>query len=126
MKVVVTHEAVRRGFSYALGKAAGQKPTGSGDPANEFSITTVANKTNGVFDGTYTVELPDGHISQVQLEAVVNDPNPEQAPLSYTGLRRSEYPSIADQMDMIYWDLKNGTATFTDAIDVVKAAYPKM
>lgn len=39
--------------------------------------------------------------------------------------RRAAYPSIADQLDMQYWDAKNGTTTWADAIAAVKAAHPK-
>lgn len=39
--------------------------------------------------------------------------------------RRAAYPSIADQLDMQYWDAKNGTTTWADAIAAVKTAHPK-
>lgn len=35
------------------------------------------------------------------------------------------YPSLEEQADMAYWDRKNGTTTLDDALDAVKAAYPK-
>ena len=35
------------------------------------------------------------------------------------------YPSIADQLDMQYWDKKNGTTTWVDAIAKVKSDNPK-
>ena len=39
--------------------------------------------------------------------------------------RKVEYPSIEDQLDMQYWDKKNGTTTWVDAITKVKTDYPK-
>jgi len=36
-----------------------------------------------------------------------------------------KYPSIPDQLDMIYWDGVNGTTNFQAAITAVKAASPK-
>lgn len=39
--------------------------------------------------------------------------------------RVKEYPSIQEQLDMQYWDLVNGTNTWQDAINAVKAKYPK-
>ena len=39
--------------------------------------------------------------------------------------RASSYPSIGDQLDMIYKDMKNNTSTHADAIEVVKTKYPK-
>ena len=39
--------------------------------------------------------------------------------------RAAAYPSIADQLDMQYWDEVNSTTTWKDAIAKVKADYPK-
>ena len=39
--------------------------------------------------------------------------------------RRSQYPSIGDQLDMQYKDLINGTTTWKDAIAKVKRNNPK-
>jgi hypothetical protein len=39
--------------------------------------------------------------------------------------RRLAYPSIQDQLDMMYKDEINGTTTWKDAIEKVKADYPK-
>ena len=36
------------------------------------------------------------------------------------------YPSIGDQLDMQYWDKINGTNNWQDAINAVKAQYPKV
>ena len=35
------------------------------------------------------------------------------------------YPSIGDQLDLQYWDKKNGTKKWEEAIDKVKADHPK-
>lgn len=45
--------------------------------------------------------------------------------LPYSQKRLGEYPSIQEQLDMQYWDLVNGTTTWQDAINAVKAKYPK-
>ena len=39
--------------------------------------------------------------------------------------RDRQYPEITDQLDMIYWDKKNGTKKWEEAIDKVKAENPK-
>ena len=39
--------------------------------------------------------------------------------------RERQYPSIQDQLDMQYWDRKNGTKTWEESIDKVKADNPK-
>ena len=44
---------------------------------------------------------------------------------AYKEQRAAEYPSIPDQLDMQYWDEKNNTTTWKDAIDKVKSDYPK-
>ena len=46
-------------------------------------------------------------------------------PDEYKYKRQQEYPSIPDQLDMQYHDLKNGTTTWEDAIKSVKVKYPK-
>lgn len=49
----------------------------------------------------------------------------ELAATQYQRDRAMAYPSLAEQMDMQYWDKINGTTTWQDAIAVVKAKYPK-
>lgn len=44
---------------------------------------------------------------------------------SYVELRLKEYPSIPDQLDMIYWDKINGTNMWLDLISSIKQKYPK-
>ena len=44
---------------------------------------------------------------------------------SFKKLRREKYDLITDQLDQLYWDKKNGTNTWEESIDAVKAAYPK-
>jgi len=39
--------------------------------------------------------------------------------------RQQAYGSIADQLDMQYWDLVNGTTTWKDHIAQVKSDNPK-
>ena len=39
--------------------------------------------------------------------------------------RQKAYPSIQQQLDMMYWDNVNGTTTWKDAIAQVKADNPK-
>ena len=44
---------------------------------------------------------------------------------SYKSKRRDAFPSIAEQLDMQYWDAVNGTTTWKDAIAKVKSDNPK-
>ena len=43
----------------------------------------------------------------------------------YKRKRAVEYPSLQEQLDMQYWDKKNGTTTWVDAIAKVKSDNPK-
>ncbi len=43
----------------------------------------------------------------------------------YQNPRKKAYPSIQDQLDMQYWDKKNGTTMWVDAIAKVKSDNPK-
>jgi hypothetical protein len=47
------------------------------------------------------------------------------AALKYQRDRKKEYPAMADQLDMQYWDQVNGTTTWKDAISKVKTDNPK-
>ena len=49
----------------------------------------------------------------------------ELSKLDYRFKRADEYPSIQEQLDMQYWDKKNGTTTWIDAIAKVKSDNPK-
>lgn len=46
-------------------------------------------------------------------------------PPSYKELRAKEYPPIQDQLDMMYWDKRNGTNNWEKTITAVKEKYPK-
>ena len=43
----------------------------------------------------------------------------------YKEKRKAEYPDWQTQMDQQYWDKKNGTTTWVDAISKVKSDNPK-
>jgi|APGre2960657404_1045060.scaffolds.fasta_scaffold01791_8 hypothetical protein len=45
---------------------------------------------------------------------------------TYGPLRRDAYPSLSDQLDMLYWDNVNGTRLWADAITQIKATFPKL
>ena len=44
---------------------------------------------------------------------------------TYAEKRAVAYPSIPDQLDMIYWDKVNGTNLWQEKIAEIKAKYPK-
>ena len=45
--------------------------------------------------------------------------------VKYKKDRATAYPSIQDQLDMQYWDKKNGTTTWVEAVAKVKSDNPK-
>ncbi|PLX68628.1 MAG: hypothetical protein C0603_05605 [Denitrovibrio sp.] len=55
-----------------------------------------------------------------------NTPDVYQEPEpTYIELRQAEYPSLAEQLDMQYWDSVNGTTVWADTIQSIKDKYPK-
>ena len=44
---------------------------------------------------------------------------------NYAEKRRAAYPSIEDQLDMIYWDKVNDTNLWLEKITEIKTKYPK-
>jgi len=80
------------------------------------SVVTIDDGT-GAFD-------KDGN--KVTLEqSKIDAARVELAKLDYKYKREAAYPSIADQLDMQYWDKKNGTTTWVDAVAKVKSDNPK-
>ena len=59
---------------------------------------------------------------QIEAEATASRFNA----LPYDQKRALSYPSMTEQLDMLYWDGVNGTTTWADAIAAVKAKYPKV
>ena len=70
--------------------------------------------TLGAFD-------KDGNKVTIDESAV----NAWQDPEQYKYDRASAYASLAEQLDMQYWDRVNGTSTWKEHIDAVKTAHPK-
>ncbi len=50
---------------------------------------------------------------------------PQKPEPTYQEQRAAAYPSIKEQMDMIYWDQVNGTHIWQDKIAEIKKTYPK-
>ena len=61
-------------------------------------------------------ELILAKIAELQAEYEANQ---------YQRDREVAYPTIQEQLDMQYWDKINGTNNWQDAINAVKAQYPK-
>ena len=59
------------------------------------------------------------------IQAKLSELQAEYNAQEYARNRSSEYPTWQEQMDMQYWDAKNGTTTWQEAIESVKTKYPK-
>jgi len=49
----------------------------------------------------------------------------EEKKLVYLDKRRVAYPSVQEQLDMLYHDMVNGTETWVQEIEKVKQQYPQ-
>jgi len=67
-----------------------------------------------------TQPIPANEILAKQQELIA-----EYNAKQYQRDRAKAYPSIQEQLDMQYWDKVNGTDTWEQAINAVKAQYPK-
>jgi hypothetical protein len=67
-----------------------------------------------------TTPIPANEILSKQQELIA-----EYNAKQYQRDRAKEYPSIQEQLDLQYWDKINGTNNWQDAINAVKAQYPK-
>ena len=66
---------------------------------------------------------PDSQPTEAECQVVWDRYEADQLASQYQ--RDRTYPSVGDQLDMIYHDQVNGTTTFKDAIEAIKAKYPK-
>ena len=63
----------------------------------------------------------EGKEIELDLDAINNWVYPEE----YKYKRQQEYKPLAEQLDMQYHDVQDGTETWLDHIKEVKAKYPK-
>lgn len=78
------------------------------------------NKLHWLDDAGYEYLLPAGSVQITDEEAESLRPQPPA--LTYRDLRAAEYPSFADQFDLLY---HGGTDAWKTAIQAVKDKYPK-
>ena len=63
--------------------------------------------------------------SEAEVNAELTRLQTEYNNKQYQRNRATSYPSVRDQLDMQYWDKKNGTTTWVDAVAKVKSDNPK-
>ena len=83
----------------------------------------------GIYDNDLTrIDWQDeskSHPSDADIEAELVRLQAEYDAQEYARNREAEYPSMGDQMDMMYKDNKNSTTTHADAVEAVKTKWPK-
>lgn len=84
----------------------------------EFSINS--EDINQITWHNGTQPIPANEILAKQQELIA-----EYNAKQYQRDRAKAYPSIQEQLDMQYWDKVNGTDNWEQAINAVKAQYPK-
>jgi hypothetical protein len=84
------------------------------------SVTVDANDINKITWHNGTTPIPANEILAKQQELIT-----EYNSNKYQRDRAVDYPSLADQLDMQYWDKINGTNKWQQAINAVKQKYPK-
>lgn len=72
-------------------------------------------------DGTLVVKNKEGNTVDVDMALVNAWVDPDEYKIN----RAFAYPSIKEQLDMMYWDSVNGTTKWADAIAKVKTDFPK-
>lgn len=96
-------------------------------PTNHNGISNWINDEQAVLtEGYFPVAIPETPQGMVFKNYVLNDGivTAEFEPY-YAAQRRAEYPPIAEQLDMQYWDKHYGTSIWYDTISAIKAKYPK-
>ena len=72
-------------------------------------------------EGVWSAYDKDGKEVSIDINAV----NTEYAKEDYIDKREDAYLPIEEQLDQLYWDKKNGTNKWVEAIDKVKSDNPK-
>ena len=88
------------------------------NPTAQVSVN--ADDINQITWHNGTTPIPANEILAKQQELIT-----EYNSNKYQRDRAVDYPSLADQLDMQYWDKINGTNKWQQAINAVKQKYPK-
>ena len=88
------------------------------NPTAQVSVN--ADDINQITWHNGTTPIPTNQILAKQQELIA-----EYNSKQYQRDRAKSYPSIQEQLDLQYWDKVNGTSNWQNAINAVKAQYPK-
>ena len=106
-----------------------------GEPTNEaeflvaFRPITGADSNGSAIENadasTWTINWANVVAKKAELEKEFTDNEYQRKRSGIDGTTDTVYASIAEQLDMQYWDSINGTTKWKDHIAAVKAKYPK-
>lgn len=85
----------------------------------------VGGGISGADDGTLMEYRGKTPPTEAEIDAKFKSMLDDWEAKQYQRDRSISYPSLQDQLDMLYWDRKNGTKTWEESIDKVKADNPK-
>ena len=91
------------------------------------AIASLRKGAEWVLDGD-ELEWLDQNQTQptdAEIAAEITRLEADYAAKQYQRDRAAAYPSLAEQLDMQYWDSVNGTAVWADTIAAIKERYPK-
>ena len=92
-------------------------------PLDHRAIRKAYPNVATIDDGTGAFDSSGNKVTLVQSN--IDAARVELNKLKYKDERASQYPSVQDQLDMQYWDKKNGTNKWVEAVDKVKSDNPK-
>lgn len=106
-----------------------------GEPTNEAEFLEAFRPITGIDSNgsaienadasTWTITWADVVAKKAELEKEFTDKEYQRKRSGIDGTTDTVYASIAEQLDMQYWDSINGTTKWKDHITAVKAKYPK-
>lgn len=89
----------------------------------QFEAGTIVTKQNYT-QAAIWCNQNGAHIER-QNRAYVIAANASAPEPTYAEKRAAEYPPLAEQLDMLYWDKVNGTNVWEETVAAIKAKYPK-
>lgn len=83
----------------------------------------IQDNGNGPYISEWNIDIEQPTVEE--MKALEEQATAWESARSYIKSRANAYPSIPDQLDMLYWDKINGTSNWQDKITEIKEKYPK-
>jgi|9_EtaG_2_1085328.scaffolds.fasta_scaffold00054_17 hypothetical protein len=96
-----------------------------GNEINETNYSESIDWLNGKDNAGVSIVVDEPQISWSELQPFITQAEEYYTSIAHQKPRAKAYPSIRDQLDMMYHDQVNDTTTWKDAIAKVKADNPK-